>query len=72
MIADFLRVHFVAMRTGRPKKAAKDRRDENVKISLTIAEKKAIWQAARAADIRPITWCRAMLLRVAAHKAAKK
>jgi hypothetical protein len=60
------------MRLGRPPKAPKDRRDEDVKISLTVAEKKAIWQAAHAADTRPITWCRAMLMRAAAKRKATK
>jgi hypothetical protein len=60
------------MKMGRPPKAAKDRRDYDVKISLTYAEKKAIWQAAKAADMRPITWSRAMLMRAAGHKTAKK
>jgi hypothetical protein len=53
---------------GRPPKAAKDRRDVEVKITLTRAEKKAIFQAAAAADMRPITWCRQMLLRAAGRK----
>jgi hypothetical protein len=60
------------MRMGRPPKAAKDRRDEEIKITLTPAEKKAIFQAALAVDARPITWCREMLLRAAGRKAKKK
>jgi len=60
------------MRTGRPPKAAKDRRDVEVKITLTPAEKKAIFQAAIAADTRPITWCRAVLLGAAAKRKATK
>jgi hypothetical protein len=60
------------MRTGRPPKAAKDRRDEEIKITLTPAEKKAIFQAAIAAGSRPITWSREMLLRAAAKRKATK
>jgi len=57
---------------GRPPKAAKDRRDVEIKITLTPAEKKAIFQAALASDTRPVTWCREMLLRAAAKRKATK
>ncbi len=40
---------------GRPPKAPEDRRDEDIKIPLTAAEKQAIWEAANADDAKPIT-----------------
>jgi hypothetical protein len=60
------------MRTGRPPKAAKDRRVEEIKITLTRAEKRAIFQTAIAAGSRPITWSREILLRAATKGKAKK
>jgi hypothetical protein len=57
---------------GRPPKAPEDRRDEDIKIPLTTAEKQAIWDAAEADDAKPITWCREILLRAAKRKRAKR
>ncbi len=60
------------MRMGRPPKAPEDRRDDDIKIPLTAAEKQAIWDAAEGDDAKPITWCRETLLRAARRKRTKK
>jgi hypothetical protein len=60
------------MAMGRPPKAPEDRRDEDIKIPLTAAEKRAIWDAAEGGDAKPITWCRETLLRVARRTKSKK
>jgi len=57
---------------GRPPKAPEDRRDEDIKIPLTPAEKQAIWEAAEADEVKPITWSREILLRAAKRKRSKK
>jgi len=57
---------------GRPPKAPEDRRDDDIKIPLTAAEKQAIWEAAHADDTKPITWCRDMLLKAAKRRTTKK
>jgi hypothetical protein len=63
---------FTGMIMGRPPKAPEDRRDEDIKIPLTPAEKQAIWDAAEKDAARPITWCRDNLLRIARRKRARK
>jgi hypothetical protein len=68
----FLWIYFVVMVMGRPPKAPEDRRDEDIKIPLTAAEKQAIWDAAEERDIKPITWCRETLLRAAKRTKANK
>lgn len=60
------------MKMGRPPKALKDRRIQEIKITLTLAEKRAIRKAATAAGSRPITWCREILMQDAGRKSAKK
>jgi hypothetical protein len=60
------------MTMGRPPKAPKDRRDADIKIPLTDAEKQAIWDAAVEHEAKPITWCRETLLRAAKRTKANK
>jgi hypothetical protein len=60
------------MKAGRPPKAAKDRRDRDMKIPLNEGEREAIEQAAAADDTKPVTWCRETLLRAARRKRTKK
>jgi hypothetical protein len=57
---------------GRPPKAPEDRRDDDIKIPLTAAEKRAIWEAAEGDDAKPITWCRETLLRAAKRRLGSK
>jgi hypothetical protein len=48
------------MKTGRPKKPKAERRSEFIKVLLTLAEKKALQDAARPTDIS--AWAREILL----------
>ena len=57
---------------GRPPKAPEDRRDADIKIPLTDAEKQMIWDAAEVDGAKPITWCRETLLRAVRRKRSKK
>ena len=59
------------MTMGRPPKAPEDRRDADIKIPLTEAEKRAIWDAAEGDGAKPITWCRETLLRSAKRKSKR-
>jgi hypothetical protein len=56
------------MKMGRPPKAPEDRRDDDVKIPLTTAEKAAIWEAAEGDGEKPITWSRKILLKAAKRR----
>ena len=59
------------MRTGRPPKAPEDRRDADVKIPLTEAEKAMIWEAANIDDVKPVTWTRKIVLEAAKRRIGK-
>jgi hypothetical protein len=50
---------------GRPPKAPEDRKETSMRIPITEAEKEAIEQAAKAREVKPITWARDVLLRAA-------
>lgn len=53
---------------GRPPKLPEERRDDGIRIPLTNAEKAIIEQCAAAEGVKPITWARDALLKVAAKK----
>jgi hypothetical protein len=55
-------------RMGRPPKPPEERREQGMRIPLTDAEKALIEQCAEADGVKPITWAREALLRVAAKK----
>jgi len=59
------------MRTGRPPKQPEDRREADVKIPLTDAEKALIWRAADIDGTKPITWSRKMILDAAKRRVGK-
>ncbi len=59
------------MKMGRPPKAPKERRDADIKIPLTDAEKEELWAAAQQLEAKPITWCRETLLKAARRVKAK-
>lgn len=59
------------MRTGRPPKPPEERRNDDVKIPLTEAEKSLIWKAADIDDTKPITWSRKIVLDAAKRRVAK-
>lgn len=61
---------FNAMR-GRPPKAPEDRRTDNMKIPLTEAEKRAIQEAARSDQEKPVTWARDILIKAAKRRAKR-
>jgi hypothetical protein len=60
------------MKMGRPPKAPEERRDADIKIPLTDAEKEELWAAAQQLDTKPITWCRETLLKAARRTKAKQ
>ena len=53
---------------GRPPKAPKDRREQSMKIPLTAAEKRLLESAAIAAQAKPVTWAREILVRAARRR----
>jgi uncharacterized protein (DUF1778 family) len=50
---------------ARPKKAARDRRTENMKLPMTRDEKRAIEEAAESVGAKPVTFAREAALRAA-------
>jgi hypothetical protein len=66
LYADFSWLYLMAMnKRGRPPKAPEDRKETSMRIPITEAEKEAIEQAAKAREVKPITWARDVLLRAA-------
>jgi hypothetical protein len=53
---------------GRPPKPPEERRDEGIRIPLTEAEKALIERCAESDGVKPITWARDAVLRLAAKK----
>lgn len=58
-------------RMGRPPKLPEERRKQGMRIPLTDAEKALIEQCAEAADKKPATWARQVLLRMADKKKSR-
>jgi hypothetical protein len=64
----FMGIFNVMGNRGRPPKAPKERRTEDMKIPLTAAEKLQIQSAADSDDAKPVTWAREALLRAAKRR----
>lgn len=56
---------------GRPKKAKSDKREKQLHVLLTIAEHKAVAEAAKAESLGASSWARSVILSAAKDRAGK-